>query len=93
MKSRRSFLFICHLTIFFFEFQPDGGISMLSIDVLEKGGDVPLPIWQMRNQHFGMWDEAQVRIGEVGTAFKVYVTAERGDNSGSTDQSYLSQVL
>ena len=66
---------------------------MLSIDVLEKGADVPLPIWQMRNQHFGMWDEAQVRIGEVGAAFKVYVTAERGDNSGSTDQSYLSQVL
>ena len=66
---------------------------MLSIDVLEKGADVPQPIWQMRNQHFGMWDEAQVRIGEVGTAFKVYVTAERGDNSGTKDQSYLSQVL
>ena len=56
---------------------------MLSIDVLEKGADVPQPIWQMRNQHFGMWDEAQVRIGETGTAFKVYVTAERGDNSGT----------
>ena len=60
---------------------------MLSIEVKEKGAE-PLPIWQMRNQHFGMWDEAQVRIGEVGTAFKVYVKAERGDNSG-TDQSYL----
>ena len=57
---------------------------MLSIDVLEKGADVPLPIWQMRNQHFGMWDEAQVRIGEIaGGSFKIYVNAERGDNTGN----------
>ncbi len=59
--------------------QPDGGIRMLSVDIAEQGADVPNPLWQMRNQHFGMWEAAQVEIPAFDDMFQIIVAAERGD--------------
>lgn len=54
---------------------------MLSVAIVMKGADVPSEIWQMRYQHFGMWDEAQVALDSLGDDFKILIRAERGDNS------------
>ena len=42
----------------------------------------PVPIWEVRNQHYWTWDYAQVNIASE-EKFKLLITAERGDNDGN----------
>ena len=57
---------------------------MLSIDVFEKGSDVPSPIWELRDSIGGIWQEGRVKIPNFGMDFKLVVMAEQGDNDGKT---------
>ena len=66
----------------YFDFQPDGGITQLSIDLLYRFVENPIPIWRVRNQHYWTWDYAQVKISNVDK-FRLLITAERGDNKGN----------
>ena len=61
--------------------QPDGGIRQLSILYLVDSKE-PVPIWEVRNQHYWTWDYAQVNIASE-EKFKLLITAERGDNDGN----------
>ena len=67
---------------------------MLAIDVYYEGNDVPEPLWQMRDAHFGMWGNAQVRIdNNNNNKFTILVTATRGDNTGKTRTYYISNIM
>lgn len=54
---------------------------MLSVKIAEEGADVPYSIWEMRDQHFALWDEAQVTISTFDVNFQIIIAAERGDNT------------
>ena len=57
----------------------------LFIDLLLES-EAPLPIWQVRNQHYWNWDYGQIKI-TTEKKFSLLITATRGDNDGKVPKS------